>query len=422
MRRSRDIRDHRDALRRKAIADRKRRRRQQTSARMQAVKDKANKRNVDRITKDKSNRGTRPMEGIHLERYENYQCTITEPIHVCHVIESLGMGGGQTMMMELVCGLNKYFDGKVINYVVCPRPSHQKHDKNLYASYGVNPLCMREKELSRFLSNNNIQIVLQHRLAVSKCLKPHILNSVKYVLMNHTYHQLNRIPNFLKCDYYVSVCEYLNQETRWPSYIHPNRRGVILNGVENEYLEKIDSLVLDGDFKTGRCHRLVQSKFKSDSLTWMDTKVAKLIPGHRHYLLGQHTEARKLCKKSRSCTYVGPVSGRQKKMSYIKSLDMYFYETFAHEGASVAILESLACGVPVLCRDYGGNKELIVEGVNGFIVNDRKDFLNKMNYLAADPEQMAELKQSTIDDFNSRLHVRQTAAKYVQLFEELLKQ
>ncbi|MHA2279406.1 MAG: glycosyltransferase family 4 protein [Promethearchaeota archaeon] len=370
---------------------------------------------------DKSNRSTQELSDVHFVRFENYQCNITDKLNVCHVIESLGLGGGQTMMMELIRGLDKYYDGKILNLIVCPRPSHQKFDKNLYASYGVSPITMREKDLRKFLSSHNVHIVLQHRLAVSKCLKPLLLNSVKYIMMNHTYHQLNRIPNFLKCDYYISVCNYLNNETKWPSYIHSTRRGVILNGVENDYITEIEPEPLGGEFKTGRCHRLVQSKFKVDSIAWIDGKVAKNIPGHQHYMIGTHNEAKKLCKRSKSCNYVGAITDRSKKMSILKALDLYFYETFSHEGASIAILESLACGVPVICKNYGGNSELITDGVNGYIVKDRNDFLLRMKELSTDPDKLEKLKESTRDDFEKRLHVKQTAARYMQLFEAILK-
>ena len=421
MRRGREVRDHRDALRRKALADKAKRRKAQTSARHKAVRNKVKEKHIAQIVKDRSNSSVREFAGIKLESFENYECSLTEPINVCHVIESLGMGGGQTMMMELIRGLNKYYEGKINNYVVCPRPSHAKHEKGLYQSYGVQPIVIREKELTRFLSKHSISIVLQHRLAVSKCLKPLLIGTAKYVLMNHTFHQLARIPSFLKCDYYISVCDYLNKETRWPGYMQPTRRTAILNGVENDYIEDIAPRELAGDFKTGRCHRLVQSKFKPDTITWFNGKVAKSIPGHQHYLIGHSAEAKKLCKKSSVCNYFGAILDRNKKMSILKALDLYFYETFTHEGASVAILEALACGVPVICKDYGGNSELVKNGVNGFIVKDRGEFLAVMKNLNKHPEKLAQLKKNTKEDFEERLHVRQTAAKYMQVFEGLLK-
>jgi len=418
MRRSRDLRDHRDALRRKAAEERKRQREQRVNKRKKDARQARIDRNNERLSRDHT---IKARKGIDLSflPFEDFKPKSSEPLRVCHVIESLGMGGGQTMMMELVRALNQYYGDHIVNHVVCPRPSHQRFNKVLYNSYSVQPLAMREKEFKRYLAEHDIQVVLQHRLAVSKCLKSLIPGNVKYVLMNHTFHQLAKIPNFLKCDYYVTVCNYLDGQTRWPSVIHPSRRTVILNGVENDYIAEIEPKGLEGDFKTGRCHRLVSTKFKADSLKWMEKKVAKAIPGHRHYLLGHNPEAKRICKKATTCDYIGAVARRAIKMSILKDLDVYFYETFQHEGASVAILESLACGVPVLCKNFGGNAELVRNGINGYIVKDRSDYLAKMKMLS-DPDKLAELKETTVKDFEKRLHVKHTACKYIQIFESLL--
>lgn len=40
----------------------------------------------------------------------------------------------------------------------------------------------------------------------------------------------------------------------------------------------------------------------------------------------------------------------------------------ANEGMSNALLEALACGLPVVVTDTGGSSELVEEGVNGFII------------------------------------------------------
>ena len=86
----------------------------------------------------------------------------------------------------------------------------------------------------------------------------------------------------------------------------------------------------------------------------------------------------------------------------------------------MAILESLAAGVPVLCKPLGGTPELVINGVNGFIAKDRQMFLLRLKQLATNHEMLAKLKEQTVQDFNNRLHVRHTACKYMQLFEWLL--
>jgi len=413
MRRARDLNEHKEALRRKAIDERQRRRKQKTKARVQVARKKRAEIAEERQLRELKHIGAQAKHALKLDfqRFEGYTCQIkSPPLKVCHIIESLGMGGGQTMMM--------YYPDHIHNLVCCPRPAHQKFDKGLYSSYGIAPAVMRDRDLGRFLAREKIDLVLQHRLAVSKCLKGAIPSSIKYVVMNHTYHQLSRLSSFTKCDAYVSVCKYLHNETRWSRAIHPSRTIVILNGVENDYLADINAAELEGELKTGRCHRLVNSKFRTDSLKWMEGKVRKHIPGHRHYLIGHNGDAKKMCKRGTVCKYFGSVFDRNKKMSILKALDLYFYETFGHEGASIAILEALACGVPVLCKNFGGNNELIQDGVNGYILDSREEYLMRMKDLQ-DKEKLAELRASTIEDFNNRLHVKYTAAKYMQLFEAL---
>src|SRR5690606_2425162 len=143
--------------------------------------------------------------------------------------------------------------------------------------------------------------------------------SVKYVLINHTFHQLDKLSHFQNCDCYVSVCNFLESFSRI-SNVHESRKVVILNGLENDYLDDINTLELDGDFVTGRCHRMVSGKFRMDSIPWL----ARLSNyGFSHYILGFHKELKNVNSKYKNIHYIGSVEDRIKKMSYIKSFDTY---------------------------------------------------------------------------------------------------
>jgi glycosyltransferase involved in cell wall biosynthesis len=219
----------------------------------------------------------------------------------------------------------------------------------------------------------------------------------------------------------VSVCKHLHKKGRTPGHVHNSRRLVILNGVENDYIDDIEPAGLEGKFKTGRCHRLVASKFKADTIDWFDKLRAGPMPGVKYHIIGAHNKARMRARQSASTRFFGTITQRDKKMAIIKDLDVYFYETFQDEGASIAMLEALACGVPVLCKALGGCAELVTSGVNGYILKQRSDFRDKLVYLYEHPEVLDKLRKKTLQDFQERLHVRHTAAKYMQLCEALLK-
>ncbi|MCM8772865.1 MAG: glycosyltransferase [Candidatus Omnitrophica bacterium] len=58
------------------------------------------------------------------------------------------------------------------------------------------------------------------------------------------------------------------------------------------------------------------------------------------------------------------------------------------EGMPNLILEGMACKKPVICSEYGGGKEIIDDGINGFLVKpkDIEDISKKILFLLQNPE------------------------------------
>jgi glycosyltransferase involved in cell wall biosynthesis len=68
--------------------------------------------------------------------------------------------------------------------------------------------------------------------------------------------------------------------------------------------------------------------------------------------------------------------------------DMYGNCHEAPEHLGLTLLESMACGTPVICTDVGGMPEIVEDGVTGFIVppNDPVSLGKKIRYLIYHPE------------------------------------
>ncbi len=353
--------------------------------------------------------------------YHEYKYEAHRPVVVAHAIDSLGLGGAQVMMMELFNALNKYYKDNIHNLFICTNRKMPKYDPKLYGSYGVEPQHAPTVELKKFCTDNHVDIVVHHRVSIAKDIHLSIPETVSYMIVNHTFHHMEKMSDFGHCDFYVSVCKFIHKKTKWLEHIDDSRKFVILNGVENDYVKDLKRAELDGEFKTGRCHRLVPSKFKLDSVRWFTKKLSKDIPGVKHFLIGSSSKAKELARDSKIVEYMGPITKRNKKMSIIKALDVYFYETFQHEGASIAILESLAAGIPVLCKPLGGCNELVTNGHNGFLVEDRSAFHIRMKELACNKNKLNLMRLNTVKDFDKRLHVRHAACKYMQIFEHVVK-
>lgn len=77
-----------------------------------------------------------------------------------------------------------------------------------------------------------------------------------------------------------------------------------------------------------------------------------------------------------------------------KRIQCTIHPTYYPEGMSNVLLESLACGRPIITTDRPGCKEIVEDGVNGFVVkqNDLNDLIEKIEkYLSLSNEERKQL-------------------------------
>lgn len=67
----------------------------------------------------------------------------------------------------------------------------------------------------------------------------------------------------------------------------------------------------------------------------------------------------------------------------LKISDCYL-STSKREGLPRALMEAMACGLPCIVSNIRGNKDLIENGINGYLINDSNDCLNSLKKLIDD--------------------------------------
>jgi glycosyltransferase involved in cell wall biosynthesis len=101
--------------------------------------------------------------------------------------------------------------------------------------------------------------------------------------------------------------------------------------------------------------------------------------------------------------------------------DLFALSSYS-EGASIALLEAAAAGVPVAATDAGGNPEIVVQGETGWIVpSGSVDALTAaILQAAADPARCARYAQAGLKRLEDRFSFAQMLDRYRELYLSLL--
>ena len=113
--------------------------------------------------------------------------------------------------------------------------------------------------------------------------------------------------------------------------------------------------------------------------------------------------------------------GERSDVSRIIPLFDVFVLPSLSEGTSMTLLEALACGVPVIASNVGGNPKIIRDGVNGFLFDlNRPDILNQhIQNILNDNNRAMRLGQAGRTLVESMFSFEKMIGSYCQTYKEL---
>lgn len=101
---------------------------------------------------------------------------------------------------------------------------------------------------------------------------------------------------------------------------------------------------------------------------------------------------------------VGNIS-EEKKFQYLENSDAYILSSL-HEGFGIVLQEAMQVGLPVVSTNYGGQVDLVKEGVNGYLIKygDINAAVNAVSKILLDKERSRMMKESNlkqIEEYNA---------------------
>ncbi len=94
------------------------------------------------------------------------------------------------------------------------------------------------------------------------------------------------------------------------------------------------------------------------------------------------------------------------------------------EGISNSILEYMALKKPSIATNYGGNKEVIADGISGYLIepNDLKTLVKKILFLLDNPEKAKEIGEKGFEVVKTKFDYNKFIVSYSNLYKKLVNQ
>jgi len=192
----------------------------------------------------------------------------------------------------------------------------------------------------------------------------------------------------------------------------PYDNNVLRNALSIPQKTKVVFILLKGNIRKG-----------DDLIPDIFNKVSSKID-NCYLLLGGYNEAipRLLDNiKNISYKYLGGIHDEQLLAHCYSVADVFITATRA-DNLPLTVLESIACGTPVIASNVGGISDIVIPDNTGMLVekDDINGFAYSLEKLLKDKHKLITMSQNCVEYANKYFHIQIQAKKYMDLFNEII--
>lgn len=175
----------------------------------------------------------------------------------------------------------------------------------------------------------------------------------------------------------------------------------------------------------GFAGRLARQKRILD-LLWALVLLIDIDPNFYLVLAGDGPERDSLEQFTRELNIEDHVKflGHRQDVSALMSLFDVFVLASDFEGMSNSIMEAMALGLPVVASDIAPNRELVFDGVTGFLfpVGDRAACARAILFLFENPDRAIRMGAAGRQRMEAEFSVRQMVSRYGEIYREVVSE
>lgn len=370
------------------------------------------------------------------------------PLQVMQLVLSLVIGGTEKLVYDMV----RYADRRYVSPSVCCLNELGEFGENLLESgYPIYALHRRPgidwslvRRISKILQQKKIDVIHAHHytpyfygiMAIWYCRMVRAAHVPKMVFTEHGIHYPYRkkrkrlLVNPLLCrlaDELVTIAQHTKSNLAKYENYPKKKMGIIYNGIDlSAFSEPIHVIAKKASLEIAPESQIVGMVARLDPvknhgmLLRAFQKVASRFPDSRLLIVGDgpmRSDLESLAKTLEISKQVHFLGSRQDIPELLKIMDIFVLSSFS-EGMSITLLEAMAAGVPVVATDVGGNREVVAEGKNGFLVpNDDMEVLSqRLALLLRDQQVRSAMGKAGRQRAEAHFSLEHTVTRYTRLY------